>query len=215
MARDAVANVVMGLMNCGYDPRKVGDDAWESRCRAHRSADHALAIGRNTFNHVTLEYRSAHNCTHSRIVKALGLTNEHVYAETVDGWVRRLGLVPVQSTSLLTTSVSRIGEPRRTDREGCRRRLPFRVDRRANGARTASRNGARLLLAWPKVDASEPPLTRCRQRKTELTPFLRPVQMGASASMAWASIRLAPSRRTSVRTSWPLGNGTMSIPVVD
>jgi hypothetical protein len=99
MARDAVANVVMRLMNCGYEPRKVGDDAWESRCPAHRSADHSLAITRNAFNHVTLECRSAHNCTHSRIVSALGLTNEHVYAETPEGWIRRLALVPVQSAS--------------------------------------------------------------------------------------------------------------------
>jgi hypothetical protein len=159
MARDAVANVVMRLMNNGYDPRKVGDDAWESRCPAHRSADHALAIGRNTLNHVILECRSAHNCTHSRIVKALGLTNEHVYGETPDAWVRRLALVPVQSTSLFVTSASRIEEPRRTDGEGCDRRLAFRVDRRANGARTASRKGVRLLLSWPQADASEAPLT--------------------------------------------------------
>jgi hypothetical protein len=30
-----------------------------------------------------------------------------------------------------------------------------------------------------------------------------------------ANFRLAPSRRTSVRTSWPAGGGAMSIPVVD
>ena len=107
MAHDAVANVVMRLMNCGYDPRKVGDDAWESRCPAHRSADHALAINRNAFNHVTLECRSGQNCTHSRIVSALGLTNEHVYAETPEGWIRRLALVPVQSTAPSVTGPSR------------------------------------------------------------------------------------------------------------
>ncbi len=107
MVRDAVANVVMRLMNCGYDPRKVGDDAWELRCPAHRSPDHALAITRNAFNHVTLECRSAGNCAHSRIVSALGLTNEHLYAETPDGWVRRLALVPVQSASPSVTRPSR------------------------------------------------------------------------------------------------------------
>ena len=107
IVRDAVANVVMRLMNCGYDPRKVGDDAWESRCPAHRSMDHALTITRNTFNHVTLECRSAHNCTHSRIVSALGLTNEHVYAETPEGWVRRLALVPVRSASPSITAARR------------------------------------------------------------------------------------------------------------
>ena len=41
MVRDAVVNVVMRLMNRGYEPRKVGDDSWESRCPAHRSSDHA------------------------------------------------------------------------------------------------------------------------------------------------------------------------------
>ena len=107
MARDAVANVVMRLMNCGYEPRKVGDDAWESRCPAHRSVDHALAISRNAFDHVILECRSNHNCTHSRIVTALGLTNEHVYAETPEGWIRRLGLVPVQSAAPSVTGPSR------------------------------------------------------------------------------------------------------------
>ena len=107
MVRDAVANVVMWLMNCEYDPRKVGDDAWESRCPAHRSMDHALTITRNAFNHVTLECRSAQNCAHSPIVSALGLTNEHVYAETPEGWIRRLALVPVPSASPSVTSPSR------------------------------------------------------------------------------------------------------------
>ena len=44
---------------------------------------------------------------HSRIVSALGLTNEHLYAETPDGWVRRLALVPVQSASPSVTRPSR------------------------------------------------------------------------------------------------------------
>jgi hypothetical protein len=98
MARDGVVNVVMRLMNCGFDPRRVGDDAWESRCPAHRSSDHVLSISRGAFEHVVLECRSAdHNCTHSRIISALGITNDHVYAETPEAWVGRLGLVPVQS----------------------------------------------------------------------------------------------------------------------
>ena len=98
MARDGVVNVVMRLMNCGFDPRRVGDDAWESRCPAHRSSDHVLSISRGAFEHVVLECRSAdHNCTHSRIISALGITNDHVYAETPEAWVGRLGLVTVQS----------------------------------------------------------------------------------------------------------------------
>ena len=62
MAHDGVVNVVMRLMNSGFDPRKVGADAWESRCPAHRSADHVLSITRGDFNHVALECRSVHNC---------------------------------------------------------------------------------------------------------------------------------------------------------
>jgi hypothetical protein len=95
MARDGVVNVVTRLTNCGYDPRKVGDDAWESRCPAHRSADHALAITRGPFDHVVLECRSARKCAHTRIISALGLTNEHVYAETPEAWIRRLGIVQI------------------------------------------------------------------------------------------------------------------------
>ena len=44
MARDAVANVIVRLQELGFEPRRVGSDAWEARCPAHRSTDHALAI---------------------------------------------------------------------------------------------------------------------------------------------------------------------------
>ena len=36
MARDGVANIVDRLQECGFDPRKVGRDSWESRCPAHQ-----------------------------------------------------------------------------------------------------------------------------------------------------------------------------------
>jgi hypothetical protein len=62
MVRDAVANMVNQLRERGYAPRKVGHDAWESRCPGHRSSYHALSITRNEFNHVVLECRSAENC---------------------------------------------------------------------------------------------------------------------------------------------------------
>jgi hypothetical protein len=90
MARDAVANVVDQLWERGYAPRKVGPDAWESRCPGHRSSDYALAITRNEFNHVVLECRNTENCHHTRIIRALGFTNEHVYAETSDSLISRL-----------------------------------------------------------------------------------------------------------------------------
>ena len=64
MVRDGMANIVSRLRECGFDPRKVGQDAWESRCPGHRSLDHALSITRNEFNHVLLTCRSAENCAH-------------------------------------------------------------------------------------------------------------------------------------------------------
>jgi hypothetical protein len=84
MVRDGVANLVSRLKERGYDPRKLDHDVWESRCPAHRSLDHALSITRNEFNHVVLTCRSAENCSHVSVIRALGFTNDHVYAETPD-----------------------------------------------------------------------------------------------------------------------------------
>ena len=50
----------------------------------------ALAISRNEHNHVVLECRSPQNCQHSRIVAALALPNDRVYAETPDSLISRL-----------------------------------------------------------------------------------------------------------------------------
>ena len=96
MVRDGVANIVIRLQECGFDPRKVGLDSWESRCPAHRSADSALSITRNEHNHVKLECRSNENCQYVRIIGALGFTNDHVYAETPDWLISRLLRVQVQ-----------------------------------------------------------------------------------------------------------------------
>jgi hypothetical protein len=96
MARDAVANVMDQLRERGFAPRKLGHDAWESRCPAHRSSDYALSITRNEFNHVVLECRNTENCQHTRIIRALGFTNEHVYAETPDWLIRRLNGAGIQ-----------------------------------------------------------------------------------------------------------------------
>jgi hypothetical protein len=96
MVRDGVANMVVRLRDRGFDPRKVGADSWESRCPAHRSALHALAITRKEFSHVVLECRSTENCQHIRIVGALGFTNDHAYGETDDWLISQLSRVPVQ-----------------------------------------------------------------------------------------------------------------------
>jgi hypothetical protein len=93
MARDGVTNVVYQLGERGFAPRKLGHDSWESRCPGHRGSDHSLSITRNEFNHVVLECRTAENCQHTRIIRALGFTNEHVYAETLDWLINRLSRV--------------------------------------------------------------------------------------------------------------------------
>ena len=103
MVRDGVANIVIGLQEGGFDPRRVGDDAWEARCPAHRSSDHALSITRNELNHVVLECRSTENCPHTRIIRALGLTNDHVYAETADWLISRLRRTPIQPATFASS----------------------------------------------------------------------------------------------------------------
>jgi hypothetical protein len=109
MVRDPVANVVYQLGERGFAPRKLGHDAWESRCPAHRGSDYSLSITRNEFNHVVLECRSSENCQHIRIVRALGWTNEHVYAETADWLISRLGRVEIHLAQF------KCGEPEKND----------------------------------------------------------------------------------------------------
>ena len=103
MVRDGVANIVIALQERGYDPRRVGDDAWEVRCPAHRSSEHALSITRNEHNHVVLDCRSAENCPHTRIIGALGLTNELLYAETADWLISRLKRTPIQPATFASS----------------------------------------------------------------------------------------------------------------
>ena len=96
MVRDSVANIVEKLREHGFDPRRVGSDSWEAQYPAHRSADHALAVTRDQFNHLAFECRSTYNCEHIRIVRAvLGMTNDQVYAETPDLLIKRLGRFPI------------------------------------------------------------------------------------------------------------------------
>ena len=96
MVRDAVANVVDALQQAGFGPRKVGHDSWLARCPAHKGVDLSLAITRNEFNHVLLECKSPQNCEFVPIIKALGLTNNGVYAETPDWLIANLSRVEVQ-----------------------------------------------------------------------------------------------------------------------
>jgi hypothetical protein len=82
MLQDPIVNVVYRLGECGFDPRRVGDNAWEARCPAHRCSERALSITRKDFNSVVLECRSNENCRHDSIIRALGFTDKEVYAVT-------------------------------------------------------------------------------------------------------------------------------------
>jgi hypothetical protein len=82
MVRDGVVNIVSRLSERGCEPRRVGPDLWEAHCPAHGRKDHALTVSRNEFNHVLLQCRAPERCPHSRIIRALAMTNEQVYAET-------------------------------------------------------------------------------------------------------------------------------------
>jgi hypothetical protein len=99
MARDGVANMVERLRQHGYEPRRVADDAWESRCPGHGGLEHELSITRSEFNHAVLECRGTPNCQHMRIIRAVGFTNDHLYAETPDWLIGRLKREPIQRES--------------------------------------------------------------------------------------------------------------------
>ena len=104
--RDGVANIVDQLQKRGFEPRRVGPASWEAHCPVHRGMEHALAISRNEFNHAALECRSAQNCQHIQIVRALGWTNDHLYDETPDSLLRRLSQVPIQPASFGSSGAS-------------------------------------------------------------------------------------------------------------
>jgi hypothetical protein len=105
--RDGVANLVNRLRERGCEPRKLGHDAWESRCPAHRSLDHALSITRNEFNHVVLACRSEQNCTHLKVIRSLEITNDHLYAETPDWLISQLRRVAVEPVERVEMEITR------------------------------------------------------------------------------------------------------------
>ena len=107
-----------------------------------------LAITRNAFNHVVLECRSASKCEHTRIVAALGMANEHVYEETPDAWVRRLGSVPVQSVSRSVASPSR-GEGEQPGGGIAIANANAQADERGPGTRVGTTAEAGAIIAEP------------------------------------------------------------------
>ena len=85
-ARDGVANIVIRLQECGFDPRKVGDDSWESRCPAIEVRLHVLSITRNEHNHVELECRSIEKCQYIQIIRRSVLRTIMCTRKHLIGW---------------------------------------------------------------------------------------------------------------------------------
>ena len=96
MAIDPLANMVDRLRSSGFQPRKVGHDAWESRCPGHGSVDHALLLGRGRDGKLVLQCRSAQNCSFSAILKKLNIKLRHLNRDTNESVIRRLRAMEIQ-----------------------------------------------------------------------------------------------------------------------
>ncbi len=94
MACDGVANIVNRLRERGFDPRRVGSDAWESRCPVHRGSDYALAITRGDRARVLLDCRSR-RCRAASIESALDFTANRLYAGTPNWVLQDLSKRPI------------------------------------------------------------------------------------------------------------------------
>jgi hypothetical protein len=94
MARDGVANIVNKLSQRGFDPRRIGADAWESRCPVHRGKEHALLIKRSDRQEVVLHCR-ARQCPPANIASALDLSVTRVYAGTPNWVLSKLSEKPI------------------------------------------------------------------------------------------------------------------------
>jgi hypothetical protein len=96
MPSDPLANMIERLRGRGWQPRKVGQDRWESRCPGHASADHALALGRTADGKLDVKCRSIERCSLSRIVKKLDLKLDRLFGETPPTLIRRLREMELQ-----------------------------------------------------------------------------------------------------------------------
>jgi hypothetical protein len=96
MAINPLANIVDRLRSSGFQPRKIGDDEWESRCPGHGSSDHALFLGRGQDGKLVLQCRSTQNCSFSAILNKLNIKLRHLNRDTHESVIRRLRAMEVQ-----------------------------------------------------------------------------------------------------------------------
>ena len=108
MLRDEVANIVIRLRECGFDPRRVGDDAWESRCPGHGGTENALCITRSEQNQALLECRATQNCHPSKIIGSLGFNNDDVCAQTPEWLIASLKRTEVEEPWFTTVAASSV-----------------------------------------------------------------------------------------------------------
>jgi hypothetical protein len=110
MASDAIANFVDRLRSSGFDPRKLGDGEWESRCPGHGGVEHALSIVKGQDGKLIIQCRGTENCSFSAILKKLNIKLRHLQRETHRSVLRRLQAAEIQH-SLYESKKSPASEP--------------------------------------------------------------------------------------------------------
>jgi hypothetical protein len=95
-ANNPLANIVDRLRSSGFQPRKVGDDAWESRCPGHGASDLALFLSRGRDGKLVLQCRGEQNCSFSAILKKLNIKLRHLNRDMHESVIRRLRAMEVQ-----------------------------------------------------------------------------------------------------------------------
>ena len=110
MASDAIANFVDRLRSSGFDPRKLAQGVWESRCPGHGGVDHAFSIVKGQDGKLILQCRATENCSFSAILKKLNIKLRHLDRETHPSVLRRLQAAEIQP-SLYESEKSPASEP--------------------------------------------------------------------------------------------------------
>ena len=107
MAIDPLANIVDRLRSSGFQPRKVGHDAWECASCARR---HRRFLSRGRDGKLVLQCRSTPNCSFSAILKKLNIKLRHLNRDTKESVIRRLRTMEVK-LGLYQRNVPLVADP--------------------------------------------------------------------------------------------------------
>ncbi len=142
MPNDPLANMIERLRGRGWQPRKVGHDAWESKCPGHESRDHALALRRTADGKLDVKCRSVEQCSLSRIVKRLDIRIDNLFHETKPALIRRLRESAIEpsiyepSRALIATNTAPgDGDPQRAPALDCPSSAPLGARHGKSGIR--------------------------------------------------------------------------------